>query len=54
MLSAAGDKKDLERMSALRYEGNNKDYMTPKIYYNTKLGLKGLVGEAQITLDLPP
>jgi hypothetical protein len=41
-LSAEEDKRDLERMLALRYKGDIEDYMTQKTYYNTKLGPKGL------------
>jgi hypothetical protein len=41
-LSVEENKRDLERMSALRYEGNIEDYMTEKTDYHTKLGLKGL------------
>jgi hypothetical protein len=52
-LSAEEEKQDLEKMSALRYEGDIQDYMTQKTYYNTKLGLKGLAWEAQIALGLP-
>jgi hypothetical protein len=40
-LSAEEDKRDLKRMSALRYEGDIGDYMTQMTYYNIKLGLKG-------------
>jgi hypothetical protein len=40
-LSIEEDKRDLGRMSALKYEGNIEDYITQKTYYNTKLGLKG-------------
>jgi hypothetical protein len=40
-LSEEGYKRDLETMSALRYERHIKDYMTQKTYYYTKLGLKG-------------
>jgi hypothetical protein len=52
-LSIEENKRDLKRMSALRYEGNIKDYMTQKTYDNTQLGLKGLAWVAQIALDLP-
>jgi hypothetical protein len=51
-LSTEEDKRDLERMSALRYEGDIEDYMTQKTYYNTKLGLKGPAWVAQIALGL--
>jgi hypothetical protein len=47
------DTQDLERISALRYEGNIEDYMTEKTNYNTKLDLKGPGWVAQIALDLP-
>jgi hypothetical protein len=52
-LSADEDKRDLKRMSALRYEGDIEDYMTQKTYYDTKLGLNGPARVAQITLGLP-
>jgi hypothetical protein len=39
-------------MLILKYEGNIKDYMIQKIYYNTTLGIKGLAYIAQIVLDL--
>jgi hypothetical protein len=52
-LSTEEDKQDLKRILALRYEGNIKDYMTQKTYYNTKLGLKGPAWIAQIMLGLP-
>jgi hypothetical protein len=52
ILSIEKDKRDLERMSALRYEGNIEAYITQKTYYNTKLGLKGLGWIAQIALGL--
>jgi hypothetical protein len=53
LLSIEEDKWDVEKISALRYEGDIEDYMTQKTYYNTKLGLKGLAWVAQIALGLP-
>jgi hypothetical protein len=52
-LSAEDNKWDLKRLSTLRYEGDIKDYMTQKTYYNTQLGLKRPVCVAHIALDLP-
>jgi hypothetical protein len=51
-LNAESDKQDLERLFALRYEGDIEDYMTQMTYYKTKLGLKSPAWVAQIALGL--
>jgi glyoxylate carboligase len=50
--SAEEDKQDLERMSALRSEGDIEDYINQKTYYNTNLGPKGLGRVSQIDLGI--
>jgi hypothetical protein len=52
-LSTEEDNRDRERISALRCEGHNEDYVIRKTNYNTKLGLTGPASVTQIALGLP-
>jgi hypothetical protein len=45
-------KRDLERMSVLRYERDFEDYITQKTYYNITLGLKSPAWVARIAIGL--
>jgi hypothetical protein len=38
-LSPEGDKRDLNKISTLSYEGDIEDYMTQMTYKNSKVGL---------------
>jgi hypothetical protein len=49
ILSIVEDKLGLAKSLVLKYEGDIEDYIIQKIYYDTKLVLKGPISVAHIT-----